>query len=77
MNAYIKTYQCNAAICYDDADDNTFRVAYDIYWDGEEFDSAQEYANWITEKLSPIEGAANYDEIRGRLEIVTDYLRPE
>ena len=68
--ASIKCYQNNADIFYGD---DTFSID----WDGlsaEEL-SDEEYDEWIEEKLKPIENATNYDDIRRKLEIQTDYLR--
>lgn len=69
MKATIKTYQCNATVFFNDN-------AIDINWDGLEFDAQYEYAEWVAGQLAPIADADNYPEVRTRLEIATDQLRP-
>lgn len=69
MNATIKTYQCNATIFFNDN-------AIDINWDGLEFGARYEYKEWVADQLAPIADADNYAEVRTRLEIATDQLRP-
>ena len=69
MKAEIKAYQTNATIYYCDH-------AYNVNWDGAECESQAEYNDWISDWLEPIEDADNYAEIRTKLEIATDHLRP-
>ena len=69
MKAEIKTYQTNATIYYCDH-------AYNVNWYGAECESQAEYNDWISDWLEPIEDADNYAEIRTKLEIATDHLRP-
>lgn len=69
MKAEIKTYQTNATIYYCDH-------AYNVNWDGAECESQAEYNDWISDWLEPIADADNYNEIRTKLEIATDHLRP-
>lgn len=70
MNATIKTYKTNATLFVNDN-------SYTIDWDGMEFDSVEEYDEWISESLTPAKECGNYNDVRQSLEIVTDYLRPE
>ncbi len=69
MKATIKTFRTNATLFINDN-------AHTIDWDGVEFDTTEEYSEWIAEELTPAAGADNYDAIKLSLEIATDYLRP-
>jgi hypothetical protein len=70
MNITIKTYETNAVLFVNDN-------SYTIDWDGLEFDTAEEYDEWISESLAPIKECGNYNDFRLLLEIATDDLRPE
>lgn len=69
MKATIETYRNNATLFVNDN-------AHTIDWDGAEFDTVEEYNEWIAEQLIPAAAADNYDDIKHSLEIATDYLRP-
>lgn len=69
MKATIKTYRNNATLFVNDN-------AHTIDWDGCDFDTVEEYDEWITEQLTPAAATDNYDDIKHFLEIATDYLRP-
>lgn len=64
----IKTYKTNANLFIGD---ETFY----INWDGLEFDSEEEYNEWINEQISPAADCDNYDDLKEILEIATDYIR--
>lgn len=77
MKATIKTYNTNAILSFDvnDKIDNTYKsIIYDFQ--GEKFDSDEEYEEWIDEQLSQIKDYENYEDIRLSLKIATDHLRP-
>lgn len=69
MKAEINIQRNNALISY-------LNDPYNVFWDGMEFYTQAEYNEWISDWLEPIADAENYSEIRTKLEIATDHLRP-